>query len=76
MEGEGLIQRIERHDKKGGQQSNYYSFEGLIAKMLPHAQAALDLRKTQDAEREKLRRRKNLQADGAKLHVVPGGKKK
>jgi hypothetical protein len=75
MEAEGLIQRIERHDTKGGQQSNFYSFDGLIAKMLPHAQAALDLRKTQDAERERLRRRKNVKADGAKLHVVTGGKK-
>ena len=76
LEAEGLIRRIERHDTKGGQQSNFYSFDGLIEKMQPHAQATLDLRKTQDAEREKLRRRKNIKAEGTKLKLVPGGKKK
>lgn len=76
LEAEGLIQRIERHDTKGGQQSNFYSFDGLIQKMQAHAQAALDLRKTQDAEREKLRRRKNIKAEGAKLKLVPAEKKK
>lgn len=40
MESEGLIRRIERRDAKRGQQSNYYDVEGLIKKMLPHAQEA------------------------------------
>jgi predicted transcriptional regulator len=76
MEAEGLIQRIERHDTKGGQQSNFYSFDGLIAKMLPHAKATLELRKTQEADKVNLRRRKNIKAEGVKLKLVPGGKKK
>jgi predicted transcriptional regulator len=76
MEEEGLITRIERHDTKGGQQSNFYSFDGLIEKMLPHAQAAIELRKTQEADKVKLRRRKNIKATPAKFSVVAGGKQK
>jgi predicted transcriptional regulator len=76
MEEEGLIKRIERHDMKGGQQSNFYSFDGLIEKMLPHAKAAIDLRKTQEADKLNLRRRKKLNPEHAKLGLVFGGKKK
>jgi hypothetical protein len=72
MEAEGLIQRIERHDTKGGQQSNYYSFVGLIQKMLPHAQEALNLRKKQRSEKETLLRKKKASGT-TKLHVVPPG---
>ena len=76
MEAEGLIKRIERHDAKGGQQSNFYSFDGLIEKMLPHAKAAIDLRKTQEADRVNLRRRKKVNPEHVKLGLVSGGKKK
>ncbi len=57
----------------GGQQSNYYSLDGLIQKMLPHAQEALNLRKKQKSEKETLLRKKKA-AGATRLHIVsPGG---
>jgi predicted transcriptional regulator len=58
LEKEGLVERISRYDTKGGQQSNFYKFDGLISKMTPYAQEAIDLRKQQQAERLNLRRKK------------------
>lgn len=69
MEAEGLIQRIERHDAKGGQQSNWYSFDGLIEKMRPYAQEALELRKRQKEESTALKSKKK-----PNLKLVKGGK--
>lgn len=74
MEEEGLMQRITRRDKNGGQQSNFYSFDGLIAKIQPHAKEALALRKKQEEEKTALRRRKKVQ-EKPRLQVV-GGKDK
>jgi predicted transcriptional regulator len=76
MEEEGLIQRIVRHDTRGGQQSNFYSFDGLIAKMQPHAKEALELRKKQNTEKETLRRKKKAQPMRQTLELVPRGRKK
>jgi DNA-binding transcriptional regulator YhcF (GntR family) len=75
MESEGLIQRLDRHDAKGGQQSNHYSFAGLIEKMLPHAQEAIALKAKQKGEKETFLKKKKAAAP--KLHLVtPGGKTK
>jgi predicted transcriptional regulator len=77
MESEGLIQRIDRYDAKGGQQSNHYSFDGLIDKMKPHAQEVLDLRNRQKSEKDTLLRKKKAKTAPPKLQLVPsGGKKK
>ena len=75
MESEGLVRRIKRHDKRGGQQSNFYNFDGLIEKIQPHAKEALALRKKQDEERTELRRRKNVRSK-PKLEIVSRGKAK
>jgi len=75
MEDEGLISRISRHDKNMGQLSNFYSFDGLIEKLQPHAKEALALRKKQEEEKTALRRRKNPNAK-PKLEIVTGGEKK
>jgi len=72
MEEEGLIERIERHDTKGGQQSNWYSFDGLIEKMKPHAEEALSLRKKQREESTELKRKKKPHRP-AKLKLVKSG---
>lgn len=69
MEKEGLISRIRRHDQKGGQQSNFYSFEGLIEKMKPHAEEVLALRAQQEKERVNLRRKKKV-GMAARLTIV------
>jgi len=76
MEKEGLIQRLDRYDVKGGQQSNYYSFDGLIEKLRPHAQEALDLKTKQKGEKSSLLKKKKAAGVSAKLQLVPGGKKK
>ena len=71
MEEEGLIERIWRHDTKGGQQSNFYSFNGLIAKMKPYAEEALALRKEQQAQKANLQRKKKPSLVAPKLTIVP-----
>ena len=75
MQDEGLVQRISRYDQHGGQQSNFYSFDGLIEKLQPHAKEALALRKKQEEEKTAQRRRKIPMAK-LELQVVQGGKKK
>jgi predicted transcriptional regulator len=76
MESDGLIKRIDRHDAKGGQQTNFYSFDGLIEIMLPHAKATIDQRKAHEADKISLRRKKRIKPGQPKLEVVPGGKHK
>ena len=70
MESEGLIKRMKRFDSKGGQQSNYYSFDGLIKKMQPHAQEALDLKAKQKNETNDLLKKKKASGGLPKLKLV------
>lgn len=72
MESEGLIRRIRRQDSKGGQQSNFYSFDGLIEKMKDHAQEAVELRKKQKSEKDSFLRKKKAKV-ATKLQIVTGG---
>lgn len=72
MENEGLIKRIRRQDPKGGQQSNFYSFDGLIEKMKDHAQEAVELRKKQKTEKTSFLKKKKA-GTAAKLQLVNGG---
>ncbi len=76
MEREGLIQRIDRYDAKGGQTSNHYSFDGLIKKMMPHAAASLDLKAKQKNEKATLLKKKKATGVPPKLKLVTDGGKK
>jgi predicted transcriptional regulator len=58
MVKDGLIERIERHDPNGGQQSNYYRFDKLIAEALPHAQEAVMQKQQHQAEKQARQSRK------------------
>ena len=73
MEREGLIQRLERYDKKGGQQSNHYSFDGLIKKMVPHAEEAIALKAKHRDETETFLKRKKATNAPSKLRLVTSG---
>ena len=68
MEDEGLIERKWRFDNAGSQKSNYYSFDGLIAKLKPHAEDQLSLKEKQSSEKQNLLNKKK--AAGAKLQLV------
>jgi predicted transcriptional regulator len=58
LEKDGLISRQRRFDKKYGQQSNSYHFNGLIEAATPYAKEAIAARKQQKEETAKRRRRK------------------
>jgi hypothetical protein len=70
MESEGLIQRVDRYDAKGGQQSNFYSFDGLIEKMAPYALEALALKEKQKNEKSTFLKKKKAAAGEPKLRLV------
>lgn len=58
MESEGLIQREARYKKLGGQETNFYHFDGLIQILSPHAEEFVALREKQRAEDQVRRHRK------------------
>jgi len=65
MEAGGLIERVPRFDKKYGQQSNMYRFDGLIKGAIPLAQEVIEDREKRKNENAARRTRKR-----AKLKVV------
>ena len=73
MEDEGLIQRQSRYDTTGGQKSNYYSFDGLIEKLKPHATEQMELKEKQKTEKQTLLNKKKAAAP--KLLLVKNGEK-
>jgi len=58
MEYDGLITRKKRFDKKFGQQSNSYHFDGLIKAAKPLAEESIESREEQKNEAAKRRTRK------------------
>jgi predicted transcriptional regulator len=58
MQSEGLIRREYRYKKLGGQETNFYHFEGLIKALTPHAEEFIALREKQREEHEARKRRK------------------
>jgi DNA replication protein DnaD len=61
MEKEKLIERVMRFYPLGGQKSNAYTFNGLIARSTPFAEEALKAREKRKAgERARVRRRQPL----------------
>jgi len=58
MEKDGLISRVARFDKKYGQQTNSYHFDGLIKEATPFAEEEIEARKKQKADASKRRTRK------------------
>lgn len=68
MQDEGLIERKWRYDGIGSQKSNYYSLEGLIEKLKPHAKEQLELKEKQKTEKQALLNKKK--ATTPKLHLV------
>jgi transposase-like protein len=58
MESEGLIQREARYKKLGGQETNFYHFDGLIKALTPHANEFIALREKQRSEDQARRHRK------------------
>ena len=60
MEKDGFITRKARYTKRkfGGQDTNNYSFEGLIKAAMPHAEEAIALREKQREEDAARRNRK------------------
>jgi hypothetical protein len=58
MEKDGLLKRESRYDKRYGQISNCYHFEGLIKGATPFAKEAILLRKERKEEDAKRRTRK------------------
>lgn len=71
MEAGGLIKRKYRFDKKYGQRSNEYLFNGLIKEATPYAEELLKER--EDRKKEDVSRRKRKRP---KLRVVKGQKDK
>jgi hypothetical protein len=69
MEDEGLIRRNARYSKDGGQQTNEYLFDGLIATVTPHAKEATAEQKKQRAETEERRNRKKAKSQGPTLVI-------
>ncbi|EFK06729.1 conserved hypothetical protein [delta proteobacterium NaphS2] len=65
MEAGGLIRRVSRFDKKYGQQSNKYIFDGLIKEAIPFAEEAIAEREEKKKEAAARRTRKK-----PKLKVV------
>lgn len=58
MEKDGLISRQARFDKKYGQQSNSYLFDGLIKSAIPFAEESIEAREQQKSEASERRTRK------------------
>ena len=58
MESEGLIQREARYKHLGGQETNFYHFDGLIRALTPHAEEFIALREKQRTEDQARRHRK------------------
>jgi hypothetical protein len=58
MEAAGFIARKARFDKKGGQKSNAYHFDGLIKEATPYAEELIALRQKQRGEDVDRRTRK------------------
>jgi hypothetical protein len=59
MEKEGFIKRLARYNKKfGGQETNVYSFDGLIKHATPHAKEFIALRNQRRVEKAARRSRK------------------
>jgi hypothetical protein len=59
MESEGLIQREARYRNSGGQEPNFYLFNGLISTVTPFAKEAIEAKSRQKKEEsERLRRKK------------------
>lgn len=58
MENDGLISRQHRFDKKYGQQSNIYLFDGLIKAAIPYAKEVVESRTQQKEESAKRRTNK------------------
>lgn len=69
MEAGGLIKRVPRFDKKYGQQSNMYLFDGLIKGAIPLAQEVIEDREKRKNENAARRTRKK-----PKLKVVKSKK--
>jgi hypothetical protein len=58
MESEGLIERKSRYNKRGGQDTNTYHFDGLIKTATPHAKEFVTMRDKQRTESAARRSRK------------------
>lgn len=58
MEKDGLISRQARYDKKYGQQSNSYLFDGLIKSAMPFAEESIEAREQQKNDASERRTRK------------------
>ena len=70
MEDEGLIRRNPRYSHNdGGQQTNEYLFDGLIATITPHAKEATAQQEKQRAETEERRNRKKAKSPGPTLVI-------
>lgn len=79
MEKSGFIRRVSRYDAKhGGQTSNFYEFDGLIAAATPFAIEAIRIReerRTEDAAR-RLRKKPALIVDNTGSPKTGGAKGK
>lgn len=58
MQSEGVIQREYRYKRLGGQETNFYHFDGLIKALTPHAEEFITMREKQRAEDDARKRRK------------------
>ena len=58
MEGLGFLTRKARYDKKGGQKTNTYHFDGLIKEATPYAKEFISMREKQWSEDADRRSRK------------------
>jgi hypothetical protein len=58
MEAVGFITRKARYDKKGGQKTNTYHFDGLIKEATPYAKEFIAMREKQRSEDADRRSRK------------------
>jgi|TARA_B100000378_G_scaffold54543_2_gene40262 hypothetical protein len=69
LERDGLIKREKRFDSAGGQLTNRYTFDGLIAAVLPYAKEKIQHReknRAEDADRRRRKGRPKLAAVGGK----------
>ncbi len=69
MEADGLIRRQARFKPKGGQDTNFYHFDGLIKEATPYAQEVVEVRRRRNAEDGDRRRRRRPKPP--KLSLVP-----
>jgi DeoR/GlpR family transcriptional regulator of sugar metabolism len=58
LEKRQIIKRIARRSQEQGQQSNQYDLSGLVERLKPYAEEALDVRKKREGEDSWTRRRK------------------